>query len=66
MHKEYIIEPDRKMYYEKFVSKGDEVKFNLDKEFPPLNEELGVIIHGTSQEAYNKILREGFKRRIYD
>lgn len=61
MYESYIIKPDGKMYYEKFVSKGDEVKFNIDKDFLPLNEDVGILIHGTSEKAYNKILKEGFK-----
>lgn len=61
LYDSYLIEPDGKMYYEKFLSKGDDIKFNIDKEFKPLNEDVGILVHGTSKEAYTKILKEGFK-----
>lgn len=62
LHTEFVIEPDGRMYYEKFISKGDEIKFNLDRDFSPLSEETGILVHGTTRDAYNKILKEGFKR----
>lgn len=50
-----------KWFYEKFISKGKELKLNLEKEFKLLEEPLGIIEHGTSAEAYNEILKHGFK-----
>lgn len=62
LYDSYVELSNGKKYYEKVVGKGDELRLNIEKDFKPLNEETGILIHGTSEEAYNKILKEGFRK----
>lgn len=60
LYSEYI-EEDGIRYYEKFVSKGDELKLNIEKNFKPFDGDLGILEHGTTEKAYSDILKSGFK-----
>lgn len=48
-------------YYKQVVTeKGKIVIINLDKEYSKFPEDMGILVHGTSEDAYNSILKNGF------
>ena len=49
-----------KYYREVITSKGNLTKINIDNEYKIFAEDLGVLEHGTSEEAYNSIIQNGF------
>lgn len=58
--KQYAKKGD-KYYKEVVTQKGEIVRINFDKEYKRFPEDLGVLVHGTSEDAYNSILKTGFR-----
>ena len=50
-----------KFYKTVVIQKGKTIKINLDKEYKKFTDDLGILEHGTSEDAYHLILKNGFQ-----